>query len=755
MGDNSKVNLVRPDGTMLQATPEQAGRLKLLGYQEENPDERFDRNVEEGRSNYYSTAGQKVITGLEGVGSSLTLGGTDYLFGDEDTQARAQYNPGTRMAGEILGALVPLAMGDGAGLITAGEEATTGGRLAGVARTAVEHSPLSLVSDGARAVIGEGKGLLPAVMRGGLEGAAFGEAGAADHAYLSGDPLTAEAVLHGVGWGALFGAGLSAVGEGVEALGNKEAASEAAVGGKTTAAEQTAKVSEEAYSSFHSEVTGLKDSLKTTLDQADNTVSRALERLSDVKSGMSGDAIDMTIQRANKAYERASEAIKAGDAVKAESAMNDWQSVIKGVAKKMDISDQGNVQAALSDLADTRAVHAELGNIPKTVEEFQKLTPARAEKVFATLDKASKLTSNPVLSQAVNDALEKFTVATGVGAKGVDGLRGAWTAMRAAPMKAAGEEGPGLARRALATMVGAKAGKLMREKTGSSMLGFGAYKAAKNFMMGGAGGMASSLLAARNSVLGAVKHMAAEYLPAAGRALQKAGPRISPLAMKLDGTLDNSTKDQRELALRRIQEISQAGTHVNDTLYRAIEPIKATQPELGPQLHKAALSAFQALQAMAPKDPGAISRLKTLYKPDPAQADVLSRQLEVFHDPVAAAQDMLKSGRFDPVKVEALQQFAPEIYQQLRTGLMETVTKPGVMDKMSYQDQVVISALLDIPTHSSMAPQFIASQQQLFLQRNQPNPTPRVSMPGGSNGGRPPGPAQSKDSTASQRITEH
>lgn len=763
MGDQ-KVNLVRPDGSVLQATQEQAGRLRLLGYQEENPDDRFDRNVEEGKSNYYSTTGQKVLAGAEGFGSSLTLGASDYLWGDDDTENRAKYNPGSRMAGEALGALVPLVVGDGAGFAGLAKDAAEGieggsGLARGVgsvARSAVEYSPSGLVTKGAAAVLGEGNGLLPAVMRGAAEGAVYGGTNEADHAYLSGDPLTAEAVLHGVGWGALFGAGLGAVGAGAEKAGAHFSQEVKASGELTSGAEQTAKVSEEAYGQLHSEIQGLKSSLKGSLTQADAMVNEGLSRIDDLRSGMTGDSIDRVGASLKAAYSKASTAIEKGDSVAAESALSSYESSAAQIAKKMDLPDATGVKQALSDLKDMRSVHKELGTIPKTASEFKAMTPAKAERVFATLDQAQKLSADPIMGKAVGDAIAKYNTAVGLNAAGTDGLKASWELLRKAPMKAeAAGGGSSLAQKVVGTIVGAKAGSAMRKATGSEMLGLGAYKAAKSFFTGGGSTLASGLMGARNAVLGKVRQIGADYLPGIGRAAQSLGPKIEPLAVKLDGSLDNSTKDQRQLALNRVQEINRAAPHVADTLYRAVEPLKATQPVLAPALHQTAMAAFTALQGMAPKDPGAISKLKTLWKPDPSQADVLKRQLQVFHDPVTAADDMLKSGRFDPVKVEALQTFSPEIYQQLRVSMMERVTQPDIMAKMTYGDQVVVSALLDIPIHSSMASQFIAGQQQMFTQRNQPLATPKVSMPGGSNGGRPSGPANNKDSTASQRITEH
>lgn len=815
----NQVNMVRPDGSLVQVDADLAGRLGVLGYKEEGQDERDARNVEEGRSNYYSTTGQKVMTFGEGAASALTLGGSDYLFGDDDTEARAKYNPGTRMGGEILGALVPLAMGDGAGLVGLGEEAATGGRLAraaegvgDVSRTVLGNTPASLLTKGTQALVGEGGGMLKAAVRTGVEGGVYGGANAADHAWLNGDPLTAEAVLHGVGFGSIFGAGLGAAGAGIEAAGTNaaeklanisKASEESAAAIRAAGEEASSKIIREAetakqvvatretaFSNLHGEVRNLNTSVKTSVEQADSVVEAGLEKIKAGDHPMLREAeaagrynqIADATDQLGSSYKKAAKAVLGGNPEQAEKAIVTYQESMKELGAHLGVAADNSSVATLQELSTMRAVQKELQTFPKSYTEFSKLTPSRAEKVFATLEQAKGLKDFPALGDAVNSAAEKFTTAVGIENNGVHGLRDAWKAIKgepAAARAAAKEQGvaakaakarseaeakaakvapeahekAGLLRKAVGWAVGGKAASVVSKATGSHLAGWGAFSAVKSAI--GAGSLSSGLLGTVGSTLGKVRAAAAAYAPAAGRALQAVAPRVEPLAIKLDGTFDNSTKDKKELAQRRVDEIRQAAPGMKDTLYRAVEPLAATQPKLAPALHQTAVQAFNALVQGLPKDPGAVSGLKPLWNPDDTQAAILQRQLAVFHDPVSVAQDMLRSGHFDQISVKAIQDFAPEIYQQLKVSLLERVSEPGVVSKMSYQDQVEMSTILGIPLHSSMAPQFIASQQQIFTQRNEKNATPQVTVPGQSNGGRPPGPAQSKNSTAAQRITEH
>lgn len=192
-----------------------------------------------------------------------------------------------------------------------------------------------------------------------------------------------------------------------------------------------------------------------------------------------------------------------------------------------------------------------------------------------------------------------------------------------------------------------------------------------------------------------------------------------------------------------------AQTHVKDTLFRAIEPIAIEQPELGPALHEAGVQAFNAALGMLPADPGVVSRLKSIWRPSALQAAVMSRQLSVFQDPVGAAEEMLDQGVFDPIRVKALKEIAPPIFQAMRDEMIQRIQEPGFLDSMSYREQVALGALIDIPIHSSMKPEYIAASQALHFTRNQPLPTP--AMPGNTNGGRPAG--DTPGATAAQITT--
>lgn len=753
-----KVALVRPDGSVLQATPEQAEKLKLLGYREEEFEERSTRVAADAKDAYYTTPGQQVRAGGAALVRGATLGVSDYLVGDEHTAERARHNPGTSMAFEALGALVPLVLSDGA----AGA--------AGIGKVAAA-TPTALLSRGARAVAGgiENRFARSAVA-GAVEGAGFGGAQAANHAYLTGDPITAETILHGAKWGAVFGGGLGTVGAGVSAVGERigaklateKAAAEAA---RLTSAPATsvAKVGQESYHALHKEVSNLSAKLKVANDSADAMISGTANKL--IKLGENSalpaaelSAIRQEIQRAAK---QARKAVNKGSSEQVTRATARYEAAVAKASDRLGITGQlGNPAKSFTELASMKAVQKELKSFPKTMETFASMTPKRAEDVFATLEKAKSLSAYPELSKAVEGAVTKLSESLGLKTTGVEGLRTAWGASKEAITLE--REAKRQVTRAAAAEANVAAGK-----GGGVSLGYGGNAA--TWAMGraiggpGLGGAAATLgirkllsgetlAAMRNHAVNRIKTAAATYMPKGGAAIRRVGPRIEPLAVKLDGTFDNSSKTREDLAAARVKEFWDAYPTINDRLYKGVEAVGISQPDLGPAVHAAGVAAFQSMLESVPRDPGVVSGLKSIWKPSFLQAEVLGRRLEVFHDPIGQAEMMLSTGNFDPIKVKTLKQVAPAVYAELRQGVIERIAQPGMMEKMTYNDQIGVGTMLDIPIHSSMRPEHIASSQQLFLVRNQPLPMP-VQGGEGKEGGRPSA-TDNANATKSQKITD-
>ena len=194
-GSKDKINIISPNGTILQGTREELKRLQLLGdYKEEGSDALLDRRGEAQTEANYSGALDKVSTFGKGVYSGATLGVLDSVTTDDEDRLKAKYNPKTRLAGEIFG-------GVGASVASGGTGAV--GRLASIA-------PAGLLTRGATAAGKAVGGLKGAGIAGAIEGAGAGLQAELSNATLTNTPLNAQSLISGIGVGTILGGGLNA-----------------------------------------------------------------------------------------------------------------------------------------------------------------------------------------------------------------------------------------------------------------------------------------------------------------------------------------------------------------------------------------------------------------------------------------------------------------------------------------------------------------------------------------------------------------
>lgn len=318
--------LIRPDGSKLTVPDSDAAPLVSLGYKPETSRGELESGIQQGEENYYTQPMQKVGTAVEGGLSGLTFGASNEVFDSEESRARAQYNPGIRLGSELLGGLlVPVP----------GAEA---------------------VGEGA-AVLSESK-TLRGLAKGAYEGAAYGGAATLSNVKMSGDPVTAEAILGGMGWGAVFGGGLGALAGKGESLLEGRAARKAAeeATGKAGAGAEEGAIADRAqgdakihnvlaedfnekaaatksleashYGEFHASIEDARGQIKTTMDtlkaETENMVKPNLDALKKSKSEMynwivsagkdSGiKDVRSSARAAEASFQKALDASKAGD----------------------------------------------------------------------------------------------------------------------------------------------------------------------------------------------------------------------------------------------------------------------------------------------------------------------------------------------------------------------------------------------------------------------------------------------------------
>lgn len=203
--------MVRDDGVVVTVDTKDVQKYLLLGYRPQAADEGVAASKLAVEKERFSGPGQGVKAAIEGGLAGATLGGSDLVLDalGADTAKRADHFGKTRIASEIIGAVLTAVP-------------TGGGSLAGrgVAGTVKAFTPSGALATGAFKA-GEriaGKGLGGKVVGGAIEGGVAGVAFEASRASLADDPLTVENAVAGATLGAFFGGGAMGLAHGAGKL---------------------------------------------------------------------------------------------------------------------------------------------------------------------------------------------------------------------------------------------------------------------------------------------------------------------------------------------------------------------------------------------------------------------------------------------------------------------------------------------------------------------------------------------------------
>lgn len=800
------VNLVRPDGSILQVEREKAAPLVAGGYREEGLDERTARLRSQAQAEWYDTAYHKFGAAAEGALSGVTLGLSDKVLeglSDEgiirDTfRKRAEYNPGYRLGGEITGQIAPLLLTGGTGAAVKGGVAAA---TPAVALTNLATKAGSLVKPGVArgAVVGA------------VEGAGFGLGSEIARSALSGDPLTVEGSMAGLGWGAVWGGSIGGVvggltqrgvakREAIEAAIKKEEAGvaltaerfgqvRASINEATRLADDAIKVAEKQLKASEDVLRGSRAKGASFVTKQQEEAQRVVAEASEIRSTYFNEISANGMDKWAKAEKLA--AIDAFKDMKAALKAKDWKALEKAsdsftrrtqaindkfkeagyldpymggqsrvkpapspsrfvaAGDQLDMAPAMNqgAQEALDQLKELGVASTLLKGFAETPDGFSRIAPAKFEKMMAGLDTFLKQPAAELagVQEALKRSIGDLAAHTGVTVEGnaVNQLRGVWETVRAQRKAKTATEiekvisGKGPLGNLLATGGGVAASKM----TGGSWLAYSAGRAVMNAVLG-----------VKGAVLGTISGTAKKWGPGVLKAGRVMSSKIEPLATRLDGTVDKETKDRRELMARRAEEFRNAAGTLRDTMYRAVAPIATHHSEYAVEMHKLGVKQFIFMLDKVPRDPGnAFNKLKSLWKPDPIAAEKFARYYRTFQDPVGVMADALNTLNITPEAAEGLREMWPALFTHLRVEMLERISDPKVLEDLSYNEQVRLGVLLDLPIHSTMTPQFISSQQEMYVQRNQPlTLAPQPGM--GTSGGRPSGEG-SPYSTQAQRST--
>jgi hypothetical protein len=768
VGDDSKILLTRPDGSQINVPYSDVDQYRALGYSEPSAESTYSGAIEAAKEEHYTSFGQKLKTGAEGLAAGLTFGLTTVLGADDEERERARYNPGTRLGSELVGGLAP-ALINPASLLGRGLAAT----------------PAGLAARGAEALAGATTATRVghAVVRGAAEGAVLGGAAEATQATLDGSPLTAEALVAGMGWGALFGGALTGVTQKFGVYAEAKAAQKAEQELAETAKREL--IPSESWNSFRSSVAEAKKSATAAVkaaaetavkESADDLVTRVVEHAEmaeaaqkslfsriDAKGGwaaekargLKGEVMALRRQAA------AAAAAENGDYATFERLSSQHADTMRVLAAKTGVvapemqpfvlQAAKNSKAALQEVQSLRAVGEVLDRFPATAEGFIAMKGAKAEKQIAAIEKFMAGTSaeHAPVREALKTAID--TMVSGTGLKIADSspagqLRALREISREAAKESSRSSAGGGAIRSAARYAGGKAGAKAAGNLGAGTFG-------KSLAFSGAANIVGGLLDLKSAILGRITQSVHEWGPGVAKHAQKVTTRVDPLRVRLDGSVDQAKVSRKELMAQRAKEVREAAPAVRDAMYKAVEPLAASHSELAVAMNRAAVAQFEALSQRLPRDPGtAFSNMRSLWKPDFIQTEQFARAYEVFQNPVGVAVRWLQNPKtVTPEGARMMRDGNPELWTHLRVEMLSRLSQPGILDRLTYSEQVGIGQMLDITVHSTQDPRFIKAQQEMFAERNQPLPTrPSAS---GNNSNNPSG--VSRGMTSAQRITEH
>jgi hypothetical protein len=460
------VNLIRPsDGEVVTVDESKVESLARLGYRPQEVGEQLERAEGRAEKEYYSSGEQQFITGVEGALSGLTIGASD-MFADAEAGQRARYNPGTRIATEIGGAILPAIFSGGT---TAGASgARAAGSLASLARITPAGQLAYRAGNLGKAV---GGGLKGAVVAAGVEGAVFGGGAEVTRTALSGDPLTVEGVIASAGIGGILGAGAGALAHGFGALGARAkqaitAADSAAVADDATKILQSTSkkemvrevqkslVSDESFDSLRVALRDMKRAADDTLRAADDAVKAATAapkagkaslkqrfefELRPVGDQMFGDATlagtrehRAALTRVRNAYTNVKAAWKDPQAL--DEAVEAYRAALVEANEKMGggyaipslIRQQTDTAAAaVRETADYAAVYDAVSRFPDSPDAFFKMKSQKADEMFAAVDKVMALRDAGLrpTQQALEKSIDDIAARAGIAVEGTPAER--------------------------------------------------------------------------------------------------------------------------------------------------------------------------------------------------------------------------------------------------------------------------------------------------------------------------------------------
>lgn len=689
-----------------------------------------------GISGGFAAAGLGALRGASlGLSDPLIAG----LGGERARKALEGYqsaNPLASTAGEIGGVVLPALVGDEAGLLNAP------GRLVGGAGRAAESAATRIVGREAESVLGRvGQRALASAAGMGAEGAIYGVGNEISDAAIHDHELTAEKLWAGAGKGALLGAGMGAaagtvgqlVREGAGAL-TKAAGKSETLGGwlEKQSLEATGRAAgvnkkiarkAEAYGDFDQmrrtwrddapSLVGKRDFGKMTTEDLAQASSRGLERDGAKQMGALAKADEALAKKAPEAFPKAVDVI--GDLDSAANKLESTKLGSKPVVNRLrELADQAR---QMTGLVDQNGQY-----VPGALDSRWTLSQAHEFRVRVDSEVGQFTENMTGLEAALSDVrngLEKRIV-DGVESAGGEALKNtyvnakqkmqAWYTLRDATKNSAAggaanqffglsEKLGGIAGGVIGHGIGGPLGGLAGSAVGS--LAAHAVRARGDFLAADLLGRVSQLGALERANAVIDKQITAGVKGFLGRtAIQTA-------------EIGASQATSQKRAIRVAQNVTALA---NDDHLRTAHVAAALQGlDNAPSVAAhAALKAQQSIVNLAQHAPKpyfssiSLTPMQEKLRYSPQEVYQYSRYIDGYEEPMSVLSDLSK-GRVDPMKLLAVQENHPRIWEQMHDTLLEELGQQD--EELSWDQKKLAAIFFGIPSDEALAPDFVQRMQ--------------------------------------------
>lgn len=764
------VDLITPDGQLVNADAQNVGQLLQGGFRLASSQETWDAVQAAKDAEEYGDAGSQIAAGLEGAGRGLTFGISDYLLDatgitdKEEIAKRQEYNPITAGIGEAAG-IVGGALLTGGGSLEASLPAALARRALPAALAARAGQAAEGLAAGTRLVRGaESAGVLGRTLgaaaktaaSGAAEGTLYGAAKAVNDDYLQDHEITAERVALGAGLGLLTG---GAFGAGAGILGNLGKEGIAAVRAKGPALRELSDSLMD-NSAFNAATGGGGAALKAEQQGGAEALGRfALDNGIVTKTSTLGESAataravrDAESQRLSQIVGQLDDSGTRPDTVAMAQAMRSRVlAPLKSDAVTREIGErvEGKLQNILRELEESGTSGPRApGQAPRQFNTW--------ENVYDAQRKWEEILNQPGLGTQERKALQDAhrVWEDGFTELGESALQSAGT--DAAAWKATYQGARDRMRKAGALAEMAEDGLKTRAATQTpSELGISAALALAH---GNPGILAMSFLSSQANRLarergsafiagglhGLKKARAAQLALRGEQAVEKAADGLLAAVKRGGGKARDAVKARTpllgtELVLRDPESYESAIQHVERLQdpespqrqqFRAnLAPVTLEHPEMAAALDSQVQRTADFLAEKAgPRSVqlgnGPFSRFdKPVH--DKGKAAKFARYASAAQDPIAALE-RIESGKVLAEDVETLRALYPRLYQRFASRALRQIAE--MEEKPSYEARRAMSRALGVPVDSMQRPENLAwMQTQIAQSASGQTPDPNAS----------------------------